>query len=76
MRYSYRGYGERVYSSRLHPETGTVLVVRPGDEVEFDDQSPPDDGQWYDCGDPPDYEDDSTAGDPGTADDGPGQQED
>lgn len=46
--YIYRGPYQQSYGQFLHPEQPGVLVVEPGEMVEFGDGLPPQDGQWYD----------------------------
>lgn len=76
--FEFRGHQRTTYPSFLHPERDGVLIVDPGEQVAFGDQSPPPDGLWYDVvsGEPwtgplPDV----VADEPGTGDDAPQEQE-
>jgi len=46
-RYEYRG-DPRYYPQHRHPGQDGVLVVEPGEIVNFGDSLPPDDGLWFD----------------------------
>jgi len=47
--YRYQGdHTPTIYPSYQHPEQDGVLVVIPGQVVDFGDASPPPDGKWYD----------------------------
>lgn len=44
----YQGSGTRTYPHHKHPGTGQVLVVDPGEVLDFGEEMPPGDGLWYD----------------------------
>lgn len=46
--YVYRGRVSAVYPSFPHPERPGVLSAEPGEIVDFGNESPPGDGNWYD----------------------------
>jgi len=49
-RYQFKGNIPLTYPEHLHPEQDGVLVADPDEIIEFRDQLPPGDGNWYDEG--------------------------
>lgn len=45
--HQYQGPGGRSYPHHRNPETGNVLMAEPGDTFDFEPNSPPADGHWY-----------------------------
>jgi hypothetical protein len=46
--FTYRGPYQQTYPGHHYPGQDSVLVVDPGEIVDFGDGLPPADGQWYD----------------------------
>lgn len=46
--FEFRGPVEHTYPQYQHPDGPGVLVVEPGEIIDFGDRLPPGDGQWYD----------------------------
>lgn len=74
--YLYGGPGSRTYPHHMHPHQDGVLVVEPGDMIDFGDGLPPTDGLWADedgnqvVPEPVQESVDDEAGEPGTGLDG------